>query len=132
METGSVAARWAGRVQTIAYDEGQRVPAGAVWARRQPTPLAQVAAAIRDSARTDLADTRLLAPNGRVVFTRAVEPGAIAAIAPTAQFTPKIAQADDLRADLVYRLRIIVNDPDDTLRQGATVTVLVSEARAGQ
>ena len=57
--------------------------------------------------------------------------GTIGFIAPTAEFTPKSVQTESLRADLVYRLRIIVTDPDDALRQGAPVSVLVPRARAG-
>jgi len=32
-------------------------------------------------------------------------------------------ETPDLRTDLVYRLRIIVNDSDEALRQGMPVTV---------
>lgn len=49
--------------------------------------------------------------------------GAIGFVSPTAEFTPKSVQTPELRTDLVYRLRIIVNDPDDALRQGMPVTV---------
>lgn len=55
--------------------------------------------------------------------------GTIGFIAPTAEFTPKSVQTEDLRADLVYRLRVIVTDPDDGLRQGQPVTVHVADAR---
>ncbi|ECD1372062.1 secretion protein HlyD, partial [Salmonella enterica subsp. enterica] len=41
----------------------------------------------------------------------------------TAEFTPKTVETPDLRTDLVYRLRIIVTDADDALRQGMPVTV---------
>ncbi len=56
--------------------------------------------------------------------------GTIGAIAPTAEFTPKTVQTEALRSDLVYRVRVIVNDPDDALRQGAPVTISVPSARA--
>jgi HlyD family secretion protein len=55
--------------------------------------------------------------------------GTIGFIAPTAEFTPKTVQTEALRADLVYRLRIIVTDPDDALRQGQPVTVAIPAAR---
>ena len=55
--------------------------------------------------------------------------GTIGNIAPTAEFTPKTVQTEALRTDLVYRVRIIVTDPDDALRQGAPVTVTVPAAR---
>jgi HlyD family secretion protein len=129
-------------------------------------------------ARLRLDDTRLLAPSGGVVLTRAVEPGAMVAtsstalslslvqpvwvrayvketdlaaakpgtavqvqadslsgksfrgqigfLSPTAEFTPKNVETPDLRTDLVYRLRIVVDDPDGELRQGMPVTVDLS------
>jgi HlyD family secretion protein len=55
--------------------------------------------------------------------------GTIGYIAPTAEFTPKTVQTEDLRTDLVYRLRVIVTDPDDGLRQGQPVTVRIPGAR---
>ena len=54
--------------------------------------------------------------------------GIIAHISPTAEFTPKTVQTEDLRTDLVYRVRINVADPDDTLRQGQPVTVAIPGA----
>jgi len=143
---------------------------------------AQVGAAeeTRQSAATDVSDTRIYAPEAATVVTRAREPGAIVQpsetvltlsidrpmrvrayvaepdlsrispgmavevtadgnprtyhgtigyIAPRAEFTPKSVETESLRTDLVYRLRIIVNDPDDGLRQGQPVTVHVPGAR---
>jgi HlyD family secretion protein len=55
--------------------------------------------------------------------------GTIGYISPRAEFTPKTVETQDLRTDLVYRLRIIVTDPDDALRQGQPVTVGVPQAR---
>lgn len=55
--------------------------------------------------------------------------GTIGYIAPTAEFTPKTVQTEALRTDLVYRVRVIVTDPDDGLRQGAPVTVSIPDAR---
>jgi HlyD family secretion protein len=55
--------------------------------------------------------------------------GTIGFISPTAEFTPKSVQTESLRTDLVYRLRIIVTDPDDALRQGQPVSVAVPGAR---
>jgi HlyD family secretion protein len=49
--------------------------------------------------------------------------GKIGFVSPTAEFTPKTVETPDLRTDLVYRLRIIVNDADEGLRQGMPVTV---------
>jgi HlyD family secretion protein len=58
--------------------------------------------------------------------------GSIGYIAPTAEFTPKTVQTRDLRSDLVYRLRVIIDDPDDGLRQGQPVTVSIPAARPAQ
>ena len=55
--------------------------------------------------------------------------GRIGAISPRAEFTPKSVETEELRTDLVYRVRIIVKDPDDALRQGQPVTVQVRGAR---
>lgn len=55
--------------------------------------------------------------------------GTIGFISPTAEFTPKTVQTSDLRTDLVYRLRVIVSDPDDALRQGQPITVRIPDAR---
>ncbi len=49
--------------------------------------------------------------------------GEIGFVSPTAEFTPKTVETPELRTNLVYRLRIIVTDPDDSLRQGTPVTL---------
>jgi HlyD family secretion protein len=50
-------------------------------------------------------------------------PGKIGFISPTAEFTPKTVETRELRTDLVYRLRVVVDSPDGGLRQGMPVTV---------
>lgn len=49
--------------------------------------------------------------------------GQIGFISSQAEFTPKTVETTELRTDLVYRLRIIVEDPKNELRQGMPVTV---------
>lgn len=49
--------------------------------------------------------------------------GHIGFISPVAEFTPKTVETTQLRTDLVYRLRVIVDNPDQGLRQGMPVTV---------
>ncbi|ATA23439.1 secretion protein HlyD [Brenneria goodwinii] len=49
--------------------------------------------------------------------------GQIGFVSPSAEFTPKSVETEDLRTDLVYRLRIVVNDADEHLRQGMPVTL---------
>ncbi|MDP9089860.1 MAG: HlyD family efflux transporter periplasmic adaptor subunit [Pseudomonadota bacterium] len=55
--------------------------------------------------------------------------GTIGYIAPTAEFTPKSVETQKLRTDLVYRVRVIVDDPDEGLRQGQPVSVRIPTAR---
>ena len=51
--------------------------------------------------------------------------GQIGCISPRAEFTPKTVETIDLRTDLVYRLRIVIDeaDSDSALRQGMPVTI---------
>lgn len=51
--------------------------------------------------------------------------GQIGFISPRAEFTPKSVETPDLRTALVYRLRIVVANADDGLRQGMPVTIHV-------
>lgn len=55
--------------------------------------------------------------------------GQIGFISPQAEFTPKNVETAQLRTDLVYRLRVIVNAPDKGLRQGMPVTVRLARER---
>ena len=56
--------------------------------------------------------------------------GHVGFISPTAEFTPKTVETPELRTALVYRLRIIVDNPDQGLRQGMPVTVRFPQAPA--
>lgn len=59
--------------------------------------------------------------------------GQIGFISPRAEFTPKTVETTDLRTDLVYRLRVVVSDADEGLRQGMPVTIDVdTTGAAGQ
>lgn len=49
--------------------------------------------------------------------------GKIGFISPMAEFTPKTVETTKLRTDLVYRLRVYVDNPDRFLKQGMPVTV---------
>ena len=57
--------------------------------------------------------------------------GQVGFISPRAEFTPKSVETTDLRTDLVYRLRVVVDAADQGLRQGMPVTVEVDTDRAG-
>lgn len=52
--------------------------------------------------------------------------GTVGFISPVAEFTPKNVETEALRTDLVYRLRIVVEDPDEGIRQGMPVTVIAA------
>jgi HlyD family secretion protein len=54
--------------------------------------------------------------------------GTVGFISPQAEFTPKNVQTEQVRDDLVYRVRIIAKDPDNVFRQGMPVTVRVPQA----
>lgn len=51
--------------------------------------------------------------------------GQVGFISPVAEFTPKTVQTRALRTSLVYRLRIVVDNPDNSLKQGMPVTVIL-------
>lgn len=53
-------------------------------------------------------------------------PGWVGYISPVAEFTPRVVQTEELRTKLVYEARIFVDDPQDRLRQGMPVTVIVN------
>ncbi len=52
-------------------------------------------------------------------------PGTIGFISPVAEFTPKTVETTQLRTDLVYRIRVYADNPDNQLVQGMPVTVKV-------
>lgn len=72
-------------------------------------------------------DLGRIAPGAKVrVYTDSsdtVYRGQVGFISPRAEFTPKTVETVDLRTDLVYRLRVVVADADQGLRQGMPVTV---------
>ncbi len=57
--------------------------------------------------------------------------GHVGFVSPTAEFTPKTVQTEELRTELVYRVRVIVENPDDRLRQGMPVTVTLPPPDTG-
>jgi len=54
--------------------------------------------------------------------------GTVGFVSPTAEFTPKTVETPELRSDLVYRVRIVVDAPDRGLRQGMPVTVILPDS----
>lgn len=51
--------------------------------------------------------------------------GRIGYISPVSEFTPKTVQTTDLRTDLVYMIRVYIDQPDSFLRQGMPVTMTI-------
>jgi len=58
--------------------------------------------------------------------------GRIGFISPVAEFTPKSIHTEELRTNLVYRFRVVIEDPDDQLRQGMPVTVHLPTGEGGE
>lgn len=52
--------------------------------------------------------------------------GYVGYISPVAEFTPKTVQSTDLRTDLVYRIRVYIDEVDDFLRQGMPTTIKIN------
>lgn len=55
--------------------------------------------------------------------------GHIGFISPIAEFTPKTVETTQLRVDLVYRIRVIADNPDHFLKQGMPVTVFLRHVK---
>lgn len=55
--------------------------------------------------------------------------GWVGYISPTAEFTPKVVQTEELRTRLVYSVKIIACNPQDELRLGMPVTVEIDTTK---
>jgi HlyD family secretion protein len=51
--------------------------------------------------------------------------GQVGYVSPRAEFTPKNVETRELRTSLVYRLRVVVENADEGLRQGMPVTARI-------
>ncbi len=112
----------AGIILTRVREKGAIVAAGEtvftltlsspVWVRTyvNERDLGRIREGMRGEVRTDSAPGKVY--QGRIGF-----------VSPKAEFTPKTVETRELRTDLVYRLRVIVDNPDGGLRQGMPVTV---------
>lgn len=54
--------------------------------------------------------------------------GKISFISPSAMFTPKTVQTEELRADLIYEVNVEVDDPTHVLRFGQAITVYLADS----
>jgi len=109
---------------------------GAIVAQGEPVYTLTIAEPVRIRAYVAEPDLGLLTPGQPVEVitdTRPDQPygGHIGFISPTAEFTPRTVQTEELRTDLVYRLHVIVQDGDG-LRQGMPVTVRVPLSDRGE
>lgn len=111
-----------GIVQTRVREKGSYVNVGeAVFGLTLPKPLwvrAYIAepdlGAVRQGMEAEIATD---SPAGKRYR------GHVGFVSPVAEFTPKSVETRELRTDLVYRLRVIVDDADAALKQGMPVTV---------
>ena len=133
----------ADRAETRLADTELHAPAdGVVLSRlREPGAIVEAGAPVLTLTLTDpirirayVAEPDLgrIAPGRKVEVTTDSRPeqpydGRIGFISPTAEFTPRQVQTEELRSRLVYRLHVIV-DEGDGLHQGMPVTVRVPAA----
>jgi len=106
--------------------------AGAMLAAGEPVLVLSLTRRVDVRAWVSGPDLGQVAPGAPVSITTDVNDrvytGRVGFVSPRAEFTPKTVETPELRTDLVYRLRISVDDPDDALRQGMPVTVDIGES----
>ncbi|MEI6653741.1 MAG: secretion protein HlyD [Verrucomicrobiota bacterium] len=114
----------AGIVLTRALEPGAIVQAGATVLSLSLEQPVWVRAYVHES------ELGRVPPGTKVLLTTDGQPGRpfhgkVGFVSPRAEFTPKSVETPELRTSLVYRLRVVVEDPDGSLRQGMPVTVLL-------
>lgn len=116
-----------GIITTRAQEMGARVNANQVVYVMSLTKPVWVRTYVKE---TDLGNIKY--GQKAIVLTDSINPktgkkkeyiGTIGYISPIAEFTPKIVQTQDLRTDLVYRIRVYIYEVDEFLRQGMPVSV---------
>lgn len=122
LKDGTLVAPSAGIILTRAIEKGNMVQAGA------PAFSLSLTNPVRAIAYVGEPTLGRFAPGTKVTLesdSRSGQPyrGVVGFVSPTAEFTPKSVETPDLRTSLVYRLRIVVENPDSQLRQGMPVTV---------
>jgi HlyD family secretion protein len=113
-----------GTILTRVVEPGTIVAAGqSIYALMLAKPL-QVRAFVSES---QLGNVRP-GMRGRIHMDSSPDPfwGTVGFISPEAEFTPKQVQTEDMRTDLVYRIRLRVDEnPGDRLKNGMPVTVIL-------
>jgi HlyD family secretion protein len=133
LHDGKLVAPGDGIVQTRVRERGAYVNVGeTVFSVTLPKPLwvrTYVAepdlAAVRPGAEAEVTADGLAGKRFR---------GHVGFVSPVAEFTPKTVETKELRTDLVYRIRVIVDDADQggaVLRQGMPVTVTLKRTADG-
>jgi HlyD family secretion protein len=122
MQDAVLRAPSAGVILTRAIEKGSMVQVG--------TPAFSLSLTDPVWIRAYVAEPQLgrFAPGAKVLVRTDARPGqpyhgVVGFVSPTAEFTPKPVETPDLRTSLVYRLRVVVQDPDTQLRQGMPVTL---------
>jgi len=111
-----------GVVLTRALEPGAIVPAGATAFALSLEKPVWVRAYVHER------ELGRVPPGTKVLITTDGRPdkpfhGKVGFVSPRAEFTPKSVETPELRTALVYRLRVVVEDSDGSLRQGMPVTV---------
>lgn len=125
LEDTTLRAPAGGVVLTRAAEPGAILAAGAtVFTVSLSQPVwARVFVSERDLGRIAPGQSVLIYTDGR---PHRPYHGRVGYVSPTAEFTPKNVETTELRTALVYRARVIVEDPDAALLQGMPVTVRVA------
>ena len=117
-------APFAGFVTVKNVEEGEFVQAG--------TPVITVAQTMEVWVKTYVPETQLgrikLGQGAEVIsdsFPGKIYPGTVTYISPKAEFTPKNVQTEEERVKLVYRLKVTVDNPDQELKAGMPVDVVL-------
>lgn len=118
----------AGVVSERLAEVGEVIPAGQAVLRVSELSQPWVRAYLNE---TDLARVRLGQAADVTVdgLTGHVFRGRLAFISPNAEFTPKTVETRELRVDLVYRVKIQVENPQGTLKIGMPADVVLATAR---
>jgi len=122
LEDTELKAPAAGIVLTRALEPGAIVPAGATALTMSLENPVWVRAYVHEG------ELGRVPPGTQVLLTTDGRPnkafhGKVGFVSPRAEFTPKSVETPELRTALVYRLRVVVEDSDGSLRQGMPVTV---------
>ena len=115
-----------GVVQTRAIEPGAMIDVGAVGLVVAKTNEAWVRAYVPEPS------LGFTVPGARVAIYTDSQPdrpyeGRIGSVSSRAEFTPRAVETTDLRTSLVYRVRVLIDQPDKGLRQGMPVTVRLVE-----